>query len=601
MKPLNLPTLTATHRTAAPAWAVLERRLIDAIDEAAPIFLEKYTRPGGALIWQEENPGDGVWADDLYEAFFNWPHYYALGGSEYTGAKALEQWNAITRQLEQDYGRVTREFINDDDWFHNAENYIYFYHLGMADPTNLEPVRRARRFAGFYLNEDPTVANYNPEHRVVRSPCSGSKGPLFRMRPGEIHYDIVHGHATLGPGFALPEGWADDPEIRRNVEARFDAVVMDGDVTVNLGVVVLVATAFLHTGEDKYRNWIAEYVGAWIERTRANGDIVPDNIGPNGIVGEKRDGQWWGGLYGWTGRFGHNMMIHAMTAAVEAAQLVTGEAQYLDLLRLHLDALVEHGREENGRLLVPHKHTDDGWGEFNPICPDGPVHLWAASMDEGDWQRMEALRRGAEAEWANLSQRGPRSLDCRAWTRFLAGDSPDYPEQVLQANYREVCDRIDKVLRDEQDLTKLDVHWWQQVNPVLTAALVQLTSGAPQTIYWGGLAQGKVRYFDLEQRRPGLPADVAALVTGIDAESVELTLVNLSPSRTRQVVVGAGTFGEHRFDRIRAGDEILTVDGTYFLVELEPATQIELALGMQYHSQRPTFREPWHGDGIPYR
>ena len=96
-------------------------------------------------------------------------------------------------------------------------------------------------------------------------------------------------------------------------------------------------------------------------------------------------------------------------------------------------------------------------------------------------------------------------------------------------------------------------------------------------------------------------ADAAARVTGSDAESVELTLVNLSPSRTRQVVIGAGTFGEHRFDRIRAGDEILTVDGTYFLVDLEPATQIELALGMQYHSQRPTFREPWHGDGIPYR
>ena len=98
-----------------------------------------------------------------------------------------------------------------------------------------------------------------------------------------------------------------------------------------------------------------------------------------------------------------------------------------------------------------------------------------------------------------------------------------------------------------------------------------------------------------------MPADVAALVTGIDAESVELTLVNLSPSRTRQVVVGAGSFGEHRFGRIRADDKMLAVDGTYFLVELEPATQIELSLGMQYHNQRPTFREPWHDNGIPYR
>ena len=159
-------------------------------------------------------------------------------------------------------------------------------------------------------------------------------------------------------------------------------------MAVNLGVVALVATAFLHTGETKYREWIAEYMGAWLERTRANGNIVPDNVGPNGLVGEKRDGQWWGGLYGWTGRYGHNMMIHAITAAAEAAQLVTGDPQYLDLMRMHLDCLIEHGREDGGRLLVPHKHTDAGWGEFGPICPDLPLHLWSASLQDADWGRI---------------------------------------------------------------------------------------------------------------------------------------------------------------------------------------------------------------------
>ena len=90
-------TLTCSRSTTAPVWAVLERGLIDAIDEAAPVFLDTYTRPGGALVWQEEYPGDGVWADDLYEAFFNWPLYHTLGGSDYTGAKAVEEWNAVTR------------------------------------------------------------------------------------------------------------------------------------------------------------------------------------------------------------------------------------------------------------------------------------------------------------------------------------------------------------------------------------------------------------------------------------------------------------------------------------------------------------------------
>ena len=265
----------------------------------------------------------------------------------------------------------------------------------MADPANAETRRRAQRFAGFYLNDDPAVPNYDPEHRIVRSPCSGSKGPLLQMRRGEIHYDLTHDHATLGPNFDLPANWWEDPETKRRVEEQFDQVVMQGDVTVNLGVVALVATAFLHTGEARYREWIEEYVGAWIERTEANGGIVPDNIGPNGIVGEMRQGQWWGGLYGWTGRYGHNMMAHSITAAVEAALLVTGEARYLDLLRMHMDALVAHGREEGGRLLVPYKHTDEGWTDFNPINPNAPIHLWAASMEERDWQRLETLRRGS--------------------------------------------------------------------------------------------------------------------------------------------------------------------------------------------------------------
>ena len=82
-----MKTIESSARTAPPAWAVLERQLMRAIDEAAPVYLDKYTRPGGSLIWREDYPGDGVWADDLYEAFFNWPIYYALGGSAYTGQR----------------------------------------------------------------------------------------------------------------------------------------------------------------------------------------------------------------------------------------------------------------------------------------------------------------------------------------------------------------------------------------------------------------------------------------------------------------------------------------------------------------------------------
>ena len=78
-------------------------------------------------------------------------------------------------------------------------------------------------------------------------------------------------------------------------------------------------------------------------------------------------------------------------------------------------------------------------------------------------------------------------------------------------------------------------------------------------------------------------------------------MVNLSTSRTRQVIVGAGSFGEHCFSRVQTGDEGLDVDGTYFQVELAPATQIELSLAMRRYCQQPSFRLPWHGEQIPYR
>ena len=603
----TVPLIEATRRTSPPAWAVLERRLIDAMDEAAPVFLEKYTRPGGALIWQEEYPGDGVWADDLYEAFFNWPHYYALGGSEYCGRKSLTEWNAITRQLAVDYGRVTDEFVNDDDWFHNAENYIYFYALGMVDPTVRDNVARARRFAALYTGENGAIANYDPETHTIRSPFTGSAGPLFHARWADVRYNLEHGHATLGPGDPLPEAWWEDADLRQKVHERFDHVVMHSDVVVNLGTVPLVATAFLYTGDERYRKWIVDYVEAWIERTRTNDGIVPDNVGPAGRIGERREGQWWGGHYGWTALYGHQMMGCALTIAAEAAQLVTGDAAYLDLPRMWLDLLLDKAVPgPHGQLLPPHSHTSEqGWTNHRPVHAHHPIHLWAASMDEGDWERVERFRAGDEQGWATVSSRGPRQPDDRAWSRWLAGDLADYPERILQANYQEVVRRLDRVVADDQDLTRMDVHHWQQVNPVHTEALVHLTTGGPQTVYWGGLAVGRLRYYDADRRRPGLPRDVAALVRRLGAASAAVSLVNLSVGTPHEVVIGAGSFGEHAFTEVRlAGGEKAAprpLTGTWLHLRLPPGTEIDLELTMDRYCRVPSYAFPWHGGDVPVR
>ena len=139
---------------------------VKAIDQAAPVFLEKYTHPDGELVWRSGRQEDSTFADDLYEAFFNWPLYHALGGSDYVGQMAGREWEAITRQLEDDLGQVTGEFVNSADWYHHGENYIYLYHLGWSDPGLAGMEARARRFAGFYLGEDDRVRNYDRRYRL---------------------------------------------------------------------------------------------------------------------------------------------------------------------------------------------------------------------------------------------------------------------------------------------------------------------------------------------------------------------------------------------------------------------------------------------------
>ena len=87
--------------------------------------------------------------------------------------------------------------------------------------------------------------------------------------------------------------------------------------------------------------------------------------------------------------------------------------------------------------------------------------------------------------------------------------------------------------------------------PVLTKGLTQVTLGAPQSVYNGGLLRATVRYFDADRLRPGLPLDVAALVDELGPAVVGIQLVNTSRHETRRLIVQAGAFGEHRFTQLK--------------------------------------------------
>ena len=141
--------------------------------------------------------------------------------------------------------------------------------------------------------------------------------------------------------------------------------------------------------------------------------------------------------------------------------------------------------------------------------------------------------------------------------------------------------------------------------PVLTKGLTQVTLGAPQSIYNGGLLRATVRYYDADRGRPGLPLDVAALVDELGPKTVGIQLVNTNHNETRTLVVQAGAFGEHQFtgrkyrEEGKDGETAAGADGKYFSVELPPSSAVRIEAGLDRFVNTPSYAFPWHGDDIP--
>ena len=144
---------------------------------------------------------------------------------------------------------------------------------------------------------------------------------------------------------------------------------------------------------------------------------------------------------------------------------------------------------------------------------------------------------------------------------------------------------------------------------------MQLTWGGPQVLYNGGLQQARVRYYDAERRRPGLPGSVAALVSAIDPDATVVDLVNLDPEQDRSVIVQAGAFAEHTIERVRytacpdgswigglydyghgepvVADKQADVGGPWLTVRLPASTRIRLTLRLGLRTRPPSYATPF--------
>jgi hypothetical protein len=122
---------------------------------------------------------------------------------------------------------------------------------------------------------------------VIRSMFNGSRGPLLRKATG---LDWAGDPIEIEGRFHLGHGERSYEEMVAHFKDYNDVV---GDNPLNLGATTFALNAYALAGETKYRDWLLEYVDAWVDRCAANGGIIPTNIGLDGTQMVRR-GLWVG-------------------------------------------------------------------------------------------------------------------------------------------------------------------------------------------------------------------------------------------------------------------------------------------------------------------
>ncbi|MCC7261852.1 MAG: hypothetical protein IT369_04930 [Candidatus Latescibacteria bacterium] len=575
------PTISLNTPTPPPAWALLERELLRYEAQACRTFFERYFDERGYLQCVARWGGnDGP--DDAIENLTDWPTLHFLGGPDYLLDLYKLGWEGHLKQYTEAKttevpfardGMYYKEFPVMFDWVHNGEGLAVFNLQGMSDPGDRLFQQRTRRFAGFYLNEDPQAPNYDPRHKIIRSMFNGSRGPLLRKATA---LDWAGDPIEVEGRFAARHGERTYEEMLAHFRDYNDIV---GDHPQNLVATGLGFNAFALTGEQKYRDWVLEYVDAWRERTLANGNIIPTNIGLDGTPGGECGGKWYGGCYGWsftvevpqTREMANRNTHYLGLAGFANALLLTGDQRYTDVWRQLIDTINAARKTIDGQVMYPRMYGDQGWYAYTPQPYNhGALDVYYWSMDRADLSR----------------------LGGNGWIEFLEGKNPSYPVQALQQDFERVRQRMEQV---HNDPTTPDTRLSDDplpYNPAITGSLVQLMLGGLPTRF-AQPVHCRLRYFDPVRRRAGLPEDVAALVEELGPDHTVVSLVNLNPVEARTVVVQGGAYGEHQLTGAECEGQDFTLDAAAATFMLSPGAGSRIKLRMQRYANPPDFAFPW--------
>jgi hypothetical protein len=545
-------------------------------------FFAKYFDERGFLLCVERWGGDDG-PDDAIENVNDWPLLYALGAPEKVKQMVENAWEGHLRQytlakttkvpLARD-GMYYKEFPTQFDWMHNGEGLTVFNLMGLMNPQNPAFEPRVRRYAGFYMNEDPQALNYDSQYKIVKSLFNGSRGPLLRKATA---LDWTGDPIEVEHRFRLGHGERTYQEMLDHFKDYGDIV---GDHPQNLRTTILALNAYALTHEKKYKDWALEYADAWAERAKANNGVMPSKIGLDGKIGGE-SGKWYAGTYGWgfsvvvpqTGKIDHRPRTQSGWSGMRTAFLLTGDDRYLDVWRKQIDTINANRRMNAGRWEYPRMYGDDGWYAFVPApYAENADELYALSMREDD-----AKRAGDDP-----------------WRDFLNGTNPGYPERALSADLARIRSRVAGLRRDSTTPDTRLADDPMKYNPASIHGLLALAMGGVHPGVGGNSLVARLRYFDPDKRRAGLPDDVAALVERLTPDEATVTLVNINQLNSRTIVVQGGAYGEHQLASAKLADTQTAVDSSRVTIKLSPGAGATLTLKMKRHANQPTLGLPWN-------
>jgi hypothetical protein len=610
---------------APPAWALMERQLMEEKAQHIEDFYRHFFDANGYLLhtlrW---GILDGP--DDLFDIFGDWTLLYSLGGRRsvldlyrkgYTGgARQYSEYKTVMTDIARE-GAYYREFVSMSDFHHTGEGLRGFHLEGLTEPADYTYQARARRYAGFYIGEDSDAPNYDPVNKVIRSLWTGSRGPLMRRaKPIDWAGDPVYGkfHVLHGPAGAREMQEITEDVFENEMLAHcYEYLHSVGDHPLNMISVHLALNAYGLSQEQKYLDWVNDYMGAWAERIDKNGGNCPTNIGLDGSIGGETDGKWYGGTYGWDHspwspehkEVAHrNMFAKGLWPGCSSALLMTGDQKYVDILRRQIDNIYAQKEVIDGVTVYPQnygeKNAKTGPPKFEWRGED--LYWTEEKLTEPQWYHFTSnayIPQCTEIYLYSMDHRDYERVKDVDWIRFIEGDNPDYPIRALETGFAEVRDDSRRMRNDRTTPDTRLPDWPMQFNRFgATLTLNRLMCGA----YLHGMIynqHARFRYFDPEKRRSGIPESVAALVTAMDKEKTTLVLVNTSQTRAHDVVVQTGAYGEHQCSRVVVDGKSYPVNHRFFRVRLEPGAGEELVVYADRYANRPTLALPWHGDTVP--